>query len=309
MPDFLTIFATRSTKGWCLFGENGDVNQDLRVDPALGTVVHVVGSRQARPNLATNAVTSDCPFCVGGLEAPEPYDVRSFVNRWPPMPNDRCEVILYTTDHNASFGSLSIEQATKVIDLWADRTSQLAARPDVDYVLAFENRGAEVGATISHPHGQIYAYDHVPERPRQLFASSWTPDETPERLIISNTEWTSFVPYASVYPTAVTLAPRQRVGDLQSLSPNQRQDLAMMLIETINRLDQLFDTPLPYMMWINQQPANRSVSDAWMSIEIVSPWRQKGLARFIAAAEVGAGEYFNPVVPEQLAERLRAISR
>ena len=290
-------------------GETKHMDQDLRVDPALGTVVHVVGNRQARPNLATNAVTSDCPFCVGGLEAPEPYDVRSFVNRWPPMPNDRCEVILYTSDHNASFGSLSIEQATKVIDLWAQRTSQLAARPDVEYVLVFENRGAEVGATISHPHGQIYAYDHVPERPRQLFASSWTPDETPERLIGSNTEWTSFVPYASVYPTAVTLAPRQRVGDLQSLSPNQRQDLAMMLIETINRLDQLFDVPLPYMMWINQQPANGSANNAWMSIEIVSPWRQKGLARFIAAAEVGAGEYFNPVVPEQLAERLRSISQ
>jgi len=104
------------------------------------------------------------------------------------------------------------------------------------------------------------------------------------------------------------LAPRQRVGDLHSLSSNQRHELATLLIATINRLDQLFDTPLPYMMWINQQPTNGSVTDAWMSIEIVSPWRQKGLARFIAAAEVGAGEYFNPVVPEQLAEKLRSIS-
>jgi UDPglucose--hexose-1-phosphate uridylyltransferase len=308
MSDFLTIFATRSTKGWCLFGENRGVDQDLRVDPALGTVVHVVGNRQSRPNLATNAVTSDCPFCVGGIEAPEAYDVRSFVNRWPPMPNDRCEVILYTSDHNASFASLSVEQATKVIDLWAERTHQLAARPDVEYVLVFENRGAEVGATISHPHGQIYAYDHVPERPRQLFSHSWTPDNTPERIVSTNTEWTSFVPFASVYPTAITLAPRQRVSDLQSLSPNQRRELATLLISSINRLDQLFDTPLPYMMWINQQPSNGLVDDAWMSIEIVSPWRQKGLARFIAAAEVGAGEYFNPVVPEQLAERLRSLS-
>jgi UDPglucose--hexose-1-phosphate uridylyltransferase len=95
---------------------------------------------------------------------------------------------------------------------------------------------------------------------------------------------------------------------LQSLSPNQRRELATLLISSINRLDQLFDTPLPYMMWINQQPSNGLVDDAWMSIEIVSPWRQKGLARFIAAAEVGAGEYFNPVVPEQLAERLRSLS-
>jgi UDPglucose--hexose-1-phosphate uridylyltransferase len=284
------------------------VDKNLRVDPALGTVVHVVGNRQSRPNLATNTSTSECPFCIGGLEAPEPYDVRSFVNRWPPMPDDRCEVILYTSDHNASFGSLSIEQAKKVIDLWAERTSQLAARADVDYVLVFENRGAEVGATISHPHGQIYAYDHVPERPHQLFTNNWTPDETAERVINSNSEWTSFVPFASIYPTAVTVAPRQRVSDLNSLSTKQRLELAEMLIETITRLDQLFETPLPYMMWINQQPANGLEKDAWMSVEIVSPWRQKGLARFIAAAEVGAGEYFNPVVPEQLAEKLRAIS-
>jgi UDPglucose--hexose-1-phosphate uridylyltransferase len=228
------------------------------------------------------------------------------------MPDDRCEVILYTSDHNASFASLSVEQVTKVIDLWAERTHQLAARPDVEYVLVFENRGAEVGATISHPHGQIYAYDHVPERPGKLFGHSWTPDETPERIVSANDEWTCFVPFASVYPTAITIAPRQRVGDLHTLSPNQRHELATMLISTINRLDQLFDTPLPYMMWINQHSANDSVNnpdnDAWMSIEIVSPWRQKGLARFIAAAEVGAGEYFNPVVPEQLAEKLRSLS-
>ena len=117
----------------------------------------------------------------------------------------------------------------------------------------------------------------------------------------------SFVPFAAIYPTAVTLAPQQRVGALNSLSTHQRRELADMLISTINKLDQLFESPLPYMMWINQQPTDGSVKDAWMSIEIVSPWRQKGLARFIAAAEVGAGEYFNPVVPEQLAEKLRSL--
>ena len=288
--------------------ETKDMNQDLRVDPALGTVVHVVGNRQSRPNLATNSVTSDCPFCVGGLEAPEPYDVRSFVNRWPPMPDDRCEVILYTSDHNASFASLSVEQATKVIDLWAERTHQLAARPDVDYVLVFENRGAEVGATISHPHGQIYAYDHVPERPGKLFGHSWTPDETPERIVSANDEWTCFVPFASVYPTALTIAPRQRVGDLHSLSPTQRHELATILINTINRLDQLFDTPLPYMMWINQAPRTRDDwPDAWFNIEIVSPWRAPGLPRFIAAVEVASGEFFNPVDPADVAARLRTL--
>ena len=131
---------------------------EMRVDPVLGTVVHVVGSRQARPNLPSVG----CPFCVGGLEAPEPYEVRWFSNRWPAMDGERCEVVLYTSDHDATLPSLGVSGVRRVIDLWADRTATLGARDDVDYVLAFENRGAEVGATIAHPHGQIYAYDHVP---------------------------------------------------------------------------------------------------------------------------------------------------
>ena len=78
---------------------------DVRTDPFLGTVVHVVGHRQTRPNLPTNTDVAGCPFCPGGLEAPEPYDVRWFPNRWPAMPGDRCEVILYSPDHDATIPS------------------------------------------------------------------------------------------------------------------------------------------------------------------------------------------------------------
>ncbi len=75
---------------------------EVRLDPVLGAIVHVVGDRQSRPNLPV----SGCPFCVGGLEAPDSYDVKSFANRWPAMPGDRCEVVLYTSDHDATFWSL-----------------------------------------------------------------------------------------------------------------------------------------------------------------------------------------------------------
>ncbi|MEI8391259.1 MAG: hypothetical protein WCG40_02050 [Actinomycetes bacterium] len=281
---------------------------DIRVDPVLGTTVHIVGHRQSRPNLPTNNAPGECPFCVGGQEAPEPYEVRSFVNRWPPMRDDRCEVVLYSSDHHSSFSTLGVDAAVDVIDLWAQRTSALSSRPDVHYVLIFENRGAEVGATISHPHGQIYAYDHVPDRPRRLFDSLWTPDTTESRHVITTDLWSCVVPFASLYPTALTIAPVQRFGDLASLSSEQRHGLAEILIDALSRLDRLFDDPLPYMMWINQQPSHATHDEAWMNIEIVSPWRQSGLARFIAAAEVGAGEYFNPVVPEELAENLRRLS-
>ena len=110
---------------------------DLREDPYLSIRVHVVGTRQRRPNLPTTG----CPFCPGGLEAPEPYDVRWFTNRWPAMEGERCEVVLYTPDHDATFASLGSDGARRVVDLWTQRTEELGARDDVEFVLIFENRG------------------------------------------------------------------------------------------------------------------------------------------------------------------------
>lgn len=289
-------------------GSNQDsAKHDVRRDPALGTVVHVVGHRQGRPNQPTAAASDECPFCPGGLEAPAPYDVRWFANRWPAMPDDRCEVVLYSPLHDASMATLGASAIARVIDLWAERTAALGARADVDYVLVFENRGASVGATIAHPHGQIYAYDHVPDRPARLFAGQWRPDTDPARLVFATSEWTATVPFASEFPVAVSIAPRRRTGDLPSLDSARRTQLAEVLAEVFGRLDALYGEPLPYMMWINQRPFDGTADDAWMSIDIVSPWRRTGLARFIAAAEVGAGEYFNPVAPEDLATRLRAL--
>lgn len=280
------------------------MNPDLRTDPFLGTRVHVVGARQTRPNLPDTG----CPFCVGGLEAPEPYDVRWFPNRWPAMPDSRCEVVLYTPDHHATLWSLGTAGVRRVIDLWAERTAALGSRADVAYVLVFENRGPDVGATIAHPHGQIYAYDRVPERPARRLVAGWHPDPDPgDRLVCTTGSWTCAVPHAPVYPLEVTLAPAMRVGDLTVADDQLRDELAAMLVEVLARLDQLFDRPLPYMMWLNQRPFDGSHPDAWLNIEIVSPWRSAGVQRYIAAAEVAAGEYFNPVVPEDLAARLRAL--
>ncbi len=287
---------------------------DRRYDPYADVVVHVVGSRQGRPNLPVQG----CPFCPGGLEAPEPYDVRWFPNRWPAMPGDRCEVVLYTPEHDATFWSLGRDGARKVVDLWALRTAALGARDDVDYVLVFENRGPEVGATIPHPHGQIYAYDHVPKRPATLVANGWLPDCDPaERLLADQYGWRAWVPHAAVFPVAITIAPVARRPDLPSLNAEERDGLAQMLIDVFAAMDRMWGRPMPYMMWFNQQPTRPvpqlgdavASDDSWMNVEIVSPWRAPGVQRHIAAAEVACGEYFNPVIPEMIAEQLRAVWR
>lgn len=282
----------------------------MRIDPYLDTLVHVVGSRQGRPNRPGTAGGDGCPFCPGGLEAPEPYDVRWFENRWPAMPGGRCDVVLYTSQHDATLWSLGRSGVRKVIDLWTERTTELARRDDVDYVLVFENRGAEVGATIPHPHGQIYAYDHVPDRPRRLLAAGWQPDPDPrERLIAEQPGWCAYVPFAPTYPLEVVLAPSTAIPDLEALDDRGRDAFADLLVDVFARLDRLFECPLPYMMWLMQRPttANAALDHpaAWFHAQIVSPWRAAGVQRFIAAAEVACDEYFNPVDPEQLAARLR----
>ena len=86
-----------------------------------------------------------------------------------------------------------------------------------------------------------------------------------------------------------------------------RDELASILHKTFVALDQLFDAPLPYMMWITQASAKTQYENVWLNIEIVSPWRAKGVQRYIAAAEVSTGEYFNPVDPADIAQRLRAL--
>jgi UDPglucose--hexose-1-phosphate uridylyltransferase len=279
--------------------------QDIRTDTYLGTVVHVVADRQNRPNLPI----AGCPFCVGGLEAPEQYSVRSFPNRWPALKEGYCEVVLYSPDHEATFGTLTADEALSVVNLWAERTQALREMPNGEYVIVFENRGAEIGATISHPHGQIYAFDHVPPRPARMISAGWEPTvASGEHVILEVDGWRVFSEYAAVYPVSIRIAPIHRIADLADMNAVDRAVLAATLVRVFAALDALFEAPLPYMMWINQAPRTRDDwPEAWFNIEIVSPWRAQGLPRFIAAVEVASGEFFNPVDPADVAARLRAL--
>ncbi len=274
-------------------------------DELTGTEAVVVGDRQGRPV----ADTSGCPFCVGGAEAPEHYDVRWFPNRWPALPDGRSEVVLYTPDHDATFASLGVDGATRVVDLWAERTVALGAREDVSYVLVFENRGREVGATIAHPHGQIYAFDHVPDaalvelegdRACALCAHDV------EHLVFEDDGWRTWVPSTASWPYELRLAPRQHVPDLPALV--DRRGMATALVDATRRLDALFDAPMPYMLWIHQQPTDGgSWPLAHLHVHVAPLLRAPGTPRFVAAGELGSGVYFNPVDPREAAAALRAV--
>ena len=139
--------------------------------------------------------------------------MRAFVNRWPAFADDRCEVVLYTSEHDATFASLGIAGG-EVVDLWAERSSALGARDGIAYVLVFENRGADVGATISHPHGQIYAYDAVPRRPRPS-VTSWPIAPRPGRPNVTSVgAWSAWTARASTWPIDLRIAGDAAAPDL-----------------------------------------------------------------------------------------------
>jgi len=278
-----------------------------RVDPLTGDVARIVASRQARPNLPSPA----CPFCPGGAEAPEPYQVRWFTNRWPSMPGDVCEVVLYSPDHDASLASLGVEQATAVVDLWARRSAALGSRPGIDYVLVFENRGAEVGATISHPHGQIYGFDVVPpparaELDRPTAADGLGPRAPGGREVSRSGSWRAWVPWAAGWPYSLLVAPETAVPDLPSLDEVGRVGLAVLLVDVVGRLDRLFGAPMPFMLWFHQRPFDGGEwPGARLHLHVAPLLRASGTPRFVAAGELGSGVWFNPVDPVDAAAALR----
>lgn len=290
--------------------DDGPRGPGERSDPLTGATSWIVPARQSRPLLPG----SGCPFCPGGLEAPGPYEVLAFPNRWPPLPDGRAELVLYTPDHDASFADLTPRQARRVVDLWAERTAALGARPDVAYVLVFENRGPEVGATIAHPHGQIYAFGSVPaaaaaELHGDRQAVGLGPDAPGDRLVAEATGgWRAWVPVAPTWPYELLLAPLAVVPDIPSLDEAGRDGLGQLLVDVVGRLDRLFAAPMPFMMWFHQRPFDGGEwPGAHLHVHVAPILRAPGVPRFVAAAELGSGVWFDPVDPLDAADALRAL--
>ncbi len=288
-------------------GASTDPTIETRIDALTGDQVVLVGGRQSRPNLPSDG----CPFCPGGREAPEPYDVRWFPNRWPPLPGGRAEVVLYAPEHDVTLGSLPPARVRQVVELWAERTAALGARPDVAYVLVFENRGPEVGATIAHPHGQIYAFGEVPPAARaELDGAGSAPcvlcgEDPGDRLVATVGGWRAWVPAAATWPYALVIAPTDHLADLPAATP-AHGELAALLVEVFGRLDRLFDAPMPLMWWWHQRPTDgREWSGAHVHAHVAPLLRAPETTRFVASGELGSGVFFNPVLPPDAAGTLR----
>jgi UDPglucose--hexose-1-phosphate uridylyltransferase len=277
----------------------------FRIDALTGACVAITPWRQDRPNLPETS----CPFCPGGLEAPDHYDVRCITNRWPALPAGRHEVVLHSPHHTASFPSLGNEGTARVIELWAERTAGLGARADVSYVFIFENNGRAIGATIDHPHSQILAFGVVPPIPsgelsRGACELCGKPD--PGLEVTKHGAWLARVPLAPSWPYEMLISPHRHIADLPEAGRSVRAELGVILVEALARMELVLGQAGPYMLWIHQRPTDsRDWPTAHLHLHLAPVLRARGTIRHLAAAEFGAGVFFDPVDPLDAAARLR----
>ncbi|MFE5939231.1 galactose-1-phosphate uridylyltransferase [Streptomyces sp. NPDC056470] len=305
---------------------------EIRYDALLGDSVAVASHRQGR---TYHPPADACPLCPSRAgrpsEIPSPdYDVAVFENRFPSLAgeNGRCEVVCFTSDHDASFADLSPERAALVLDAWTDRTAELAERPGVAQVYCFENRGAEIGVTLGHPHGQIYAFPYVTPRTalmrrhaaehrartgRNLFDDVVARErEDGVRVVLQSEHWIAFVPYAAHWPYEVHLHPTRRVPDLRALDEGARTDFPQIYLELLRRFDRIFgpgEPPTPYIAAWHQAPFTVEDREEFgLHLELFTVRRAPGRLKYLAGTESGMGAFMNDVPPEAAAARLREVA-
>ena len=233
----------------------------------------------------------------------------------------RCEVVCFTADHDSSFSALSARRVRTVIEAWIDRTMTLSALPDVEYVFCFENRGKEIGVTLSHPHGQIYAYPFVTPRTRRmldtarahrqrtgrsLFADVLAAEQgCGDRIVVRGDSWTAFVPFAARWPLEVHLYPHRRVPDLPALDEAERAELSWLYLDVLRRMEAVFDDTLPYVAAWHQAPVRIDRDLARLHLQIFSTRRGRGRLKYLAGSESAMGAFVNDISPEAAARLLR----
>jgi UDPglucose--hexose-1-phosphate uridylyltransferase len=290
-------------------------------------VVYAI-DRQDRTFLPTREHCPLCPTRPGDPPSEIPFaafETAVFENRFPAFeaPQGAAEVVVYTDDHDASFGTLPAERAEDLMWVWRHRYSELGAREEIDYVLIFENRGVEVGVTLHHPHGQIYGYPFVPPVPALELAAGERLGgcapcallrcelEERERIVYENERVVAFVPYAARWAYEVHLSLREHRASLLDCEPEDLRLLAGALQAVVRGYDALFERPFPYVMVVHQAPtATAEDASAHLHVEFYPPLRTAKKLKYLAGSEQGAGTFISDTLPEESAAALReAIAR
>jgi UDPglucose--hexose-1-phosphate uridylyltransferase len=322
---------------------------ELRWDALAGEWVIIAGQRQDRTFQPPAPQCPLCPSAPGRLtEIPAPgYDVVVFENRFPALPagvagvaggaagvagvpggpggatTGRCEMVCFTSHHDASFASLAARRVRTVLEAWADRTAVLGSTPGIAQVYCFENRGEQTGVTLDHPHGQIYGFPFVTPRTAHMLSQLRAHAEAGRgnlfdrlvageqvagtRIVASNQHWTAFVPAAARWPYEILLFPAQRVPSIPALGEQARQAFCEIYPDLLRRFDALFGMPLPYIAAWHQAPARSGAAgqEFGLHLQLMTVQRAPGKLKYLAGSESGMGTWINDITPEHAAAALR----
>jgi UDPglucose--hexose-1-phosphate uridylyltransferase len=320
-------------------------NPHLRWHPLLATWVAYAAHRQNRTFLPPPEYNPLLPSSNPDNPTELPtgtYDVAVFDNRFPtlsPVAQEppaleavptaagagQCEVVVYSQDPQRALGQLPLDHVALLLEVWADRTRRLGARPGIEFVLPFENRGVEVGVTLHHPHGQIYAYPFVPSVPARLLASERehyasqgrpllqtlieSEVDAAQRVLYCGDEAVAFVPAWARYTYEVWVAPRRAVARLDQLSVAQLRDLARALKTVLLKYDGLWSRPFPYILHWYQGPTDGEPHpEVHLHAEFYPAYRAPGKLKYLAGTEIAAGMFANDALPEEKARELMAVA-
>lgn len=317
---------------------------ELRWHPLLEQWVITATHRQDRTFFPPDDYCPLCPTKPGGFptEVPaEAYDLVAFDNKFPSLRRNPpepaveetelykvrtaagvCEVILYSDEHIGSLTDKSVEKIEHLIEVWTDRYKELGSLDYVDYVFIFENKGREIGVTLVHPHGQIYAYPFIPPVVEKELAASLKhmektgrcllcdilAEETNDsrRIVLSDEHFAAFIPFYARYPYEVHVMPKEHRLSLAEFSCAERKSLAAMLKTLLLKYDNLWGMSFPYMMVIHQAPTDGNSHDYYhFHIEFYPPYRTKEKLKYLAGSESGAGVFINDTLAEEKAKELR----
>lgn len=312
----------------------------LRFDPLTSEWITVASHRQQRAFLPPQ---HSCPLCpttaTNQSELPDSFDVAVFENKGPAFgpelghidyPNNetrfgfsttsfgRCEVVVFSPEHEGSLSQMPLTRVRTVIAAWMDRTRELFAMDGVIQVFPFENRGEEIGVTLHHPHGQIYSYPFVPARTRALvdsvagyrgdfFADLIKFESASPRRVLDSEHFVAYVPFAARWPVEVHLLPKRHIQDLSQLSAAEADDLAVQYKRILLAMDALYETPTPYISAWHQAPKIENRGQIRLMLQITSPRRAADKLKYLAGSESAMGAFVGDVEPEKTAARIKEV--
>lgn len=235
-----------------------------------------------------------------------------------------CEVVCYTQEHDLFLEDMPVEKISNLIKVWQDRYFNLGNKSFIKYVFIFENKGKEIGVTLSHPHGQIYAFPYIPPVILEELKSSkkfYRKNKkclhcdiiekelrNKSRVVIKNKDFVAFVPFYAGWPYEVHIYSLRHLGSICELREGEISSLSGTIKELVNGYNKLFDFRMPYVMVIHQRPTDgRDYGYYHFHFEFYPPYRTKDKLKYMAGCELGAGTFINDTLPEEKAAELRNI--